>query len=81
MNDVIFSKKLKVLITSDTTRQHHINVDIERTTELRTNVFHIRLTGTNNEKDHVKRKTSNIQTRMIFSFYLRVLLTRTNITN
>ena len=45
MNDVIFTKNLKVLITSDTTKQSYINLDIERSTEVRSNVFNIRLTG------------------------------------
>jgi hypothetical protein len=47
MNDVIFSKKLKVLISSETTKVIHVNLDIERSTEVRSNVFNIRLTDPN----------------------------------
>ena len=45
MNDVVFSKRLKVLITSDTTRTHFVTLDIERSKEVRSDVYNLRLTG------------------------------------
>ena len=45
MNDVVFSKRLKVLITSDTTRNHFVTLDIERSKEVRSDVYNLRLTG------------------------------------
>merc|ERR1712131_369110 len=44
MNDVVFSKRLKVLITSDTTRTHFVTLDIERSKEVRSDVYNLRLT-------------------------------------
>ena len=46
MNDVIYSERVKVLITSDAARHHYINLEIERLKEIRSNVYQIRLTGT-----------------------------------
>ena len=47
MNEVIFAKQLRVLITSDVTRQHQIELIIERAKEVRSNVYNLRLTDPN----------------------------------
>ena len=44
MNEIIFSKQLRVIITTDVTRHHHIQLIIERAKEVRSNVYHLRLT-------------------------------------
>ena len=44
MNEIIFSKQLRVIITTDVTRHHHIQLNIERAKEVRSNVYHLRLT-------------------------------------
>merc|ERR1712123_362079 len=45
MAEVIFSRQLRVIITSaSTSRHHHIELIIERAKEVRSNCYHLRLT-------------------------------------
>ena len=60
MNDVVFSKRLKVLITSDITRTHFVTLDIERSKEVRSDVYNLRLTGS----------FTNLLDRQVMQFFL-----------